>query len=48
MSKKPNRKGRLGLFNLAEKKHGKKQYQDVDIRKKLFQEKMQFPYKEGN
>lgn len=49
MTKKPNSNGIIGFFNLPEKKnHSKNQNQDVDSRKKLFQEKMQFPYKEGN
>lgn len=40
MSKKPHCKERTRLFNLAgKKKHCKKQCQDVDIRKKKFQEK---------
>lgn len=33
---------------LLEKKHCKKQCQDVDIRKKIFQEKMQLTNKEDN
>lgn len=33
---------------LLKKKHGKKQCQDVDIKKKIFQEKMLFTYKDSN
>lgn len=48
MTKKPNCKGRIGLFNLAEKNIARNNVSMLILGKNLFQEKMQFPYKEGN
>lgn len=49
MSKKPHCKERARLFNLAGKKSiVRNNVRTLILGKKIFQEKMQFTYKEGN